>query len=383
MTKVVAAPGTSNPADELHRLKMMQEMQKELTDWAKSRLAVVSAAVAVLGFFGLKTVVEQSVTNLVDNPVKVQIEKLQAVRDEAMTIKANLVMVNESSKLATEEANKAAAKGKEAQQQVVSALAELQPEIDRANARVSELQPQINRANDAVTDVEQRLQRVRKETDNASRNISGLSQELFDRSRELSLGGTQTEDQIGVFEKKQHELAVAFQEMARADPRLAQQASTLMARFQEIDRQYKDSIARIGKRNAANVILMVGKGDAAEKSAHQTEKYLQERGYFATVYYPYGKSKKDRVEDFEKDFAGLRAGGLKGGPVIFINGRLADRGFYETDLKAAFDANSIPVTQVMQTTFSPSEQYLRKGEDGSFEPENVIVCYFPVSDTPG
>jgi hypothetical protein len=129
---------------------------------------------------------------------------------------------------------------------------------------------------------------------------------------------------------------------------------------------------------------MVGKGGASEKTARLAEKYLQSHGYYASVYYPYGKSKSEKIDDFERDFAGLTIDtGMTSGPVIFINGRLAERDFYGTDLRSVFEANGVGAARVVSATFSPADQYLRKTDDERFDPSNVIVCYFPLSDGAG
>lgn len=361
-------PSQSDSFNELQRLKLMQELQKDLTDWAKSRLAPLSIALAVLGFFGLKTVVDQNVMSLVnskvDVPIQRQIQRTEAAIEKA-TDKVNQLsitneLVTKSGSDAQKAANDAFAKSKEIQQR----LAELQPQIDQANA--------------SVTEIEQRLTTVKSEAEIVRLRMTGWSYSVFDKFNQQSLTGRQVAERIAAFEKKQGEIAAAYQELVRNDPRLAERAASLQGRFKEIDRQYRDSIAKIDKRNSANVILMVGKGEANEKIARLAEKYLQSYGYFASVYYPYGTSRQDRWNDFEADFAGLKVDASDTGPVIYMSDNLAERTFYEADIQSVFESNKIAPVKVITRRFSPADQYLRRSDDERFDPSNIIVCYFPM-----
>ncbi|MFN0194977.1 MAG: hypothetical protein ACKVP5_23865 [Aestuariivirga sp.] len=371
MTKNRTMPGAID-LDELQRLKLMQDMQKELVGWAKSRLAPLSMVMVVLSFFGLKTMFDQNIASMVsskvDGPLNRQVVKMEdanyeaakkigqlAVASEFLTKAANDTM--HAADEARKNANEAAATGKEVQER----FAKLQLEI--------------------AGNVDNRMRIAEAALDRASRYITGLSRSLFEKSRQQSLTGTLFEERIVALEKKQSELAAAFAEVLQNDPG---QAHALIIRFQEIDQQYRDSITRINKRNAVSVILMVGKGEASEKAAQLAEQYLQSSGYFATVYFPYGKSKTEKIGDIEKDFAGLTIdNGMNGGPVIFINGRLAERDFYGADLRSVFEAKGIGPAKVVSATFLPADQYLRRTDDERFDPSNVIVCYFPLSDSSG
>jgi chemotaxis regulatin CheY-phosphate phosphatase CheZ len=380
MAKTNAAP-TEPDIDELRRIKMMQDMQKELVSWAKSRLAPLSMAVAVLGFFGLKTVIDQNIASLVnskiDAPVSRQIGKMEDAAEKAKETMGRLNATNDYVNQAAQNALHAADEARKKSNEAAESGKEVQ-------ARFATLQPQIDSAKNTVEDIEKRLIKVKADTEAASKNISGLAFSLFIGSRQQTLTGTEFEERIAAFEKKQAGLAAAFAVLVQNDPGQARQAQALLARFREIDGQYRDSIARITKRNAANVILMVGKGEASEKTARLAEKYLQSRGYIASVYYPYGKSKAEKIGDFERDFAGLTIdNGMNGGPVIFINGRLAERDFYGNDLRSVFEEKRIGTPRVVSAAFTPADQYLRRTEDERFDPSNVIVCYFPLSDGAG
>src|SRR3546814_775092 len=58
-------PISDAKALELQRILVPQEMQDEIISWAKKRFAMLGLAAAVLGFFGLSTVLNQSLQILV------------------------------------------------------------------------------------------------------------------------------------------------------------------------------------------------------------------------------------------------------------------------------------------------------------------------------
>src|SRR3546814_2384793 len=61
-------PISDAKALELQRILVLQEMQDEIISWAKKRFAMLGLAAAVLGFFGLSTVLNQSLQILVTKP---------------------------------------------------------------------------------------------------------------------------------------------------------------------------------------------------------------------------------------------------------------------------------------------------------------------------
>jgi DNA repair exonuclease SbcCD ATPase subunit len=358
---------TSKPdaVAELQRLKLMQDMQKELTDWAKSRLGWLSVSVAVLGFFGLSTVVNQAVQNLVSIPVQKQTEKLEEAREKAASTVIKLQYLSESVNKSGQDALAAANDARTKSREVEEKLAALQTLIDQAKTN--------------ITEAESQSKLVVSTYENVKNNISGVALSLFDKSRQQSLAEKKTAEHIEALEKKQSEIVAMVRGILLRDPQYGPQSLDLIARLKEIDQEYQESLAKMNKRNSASIVLVAGKGDANEKAAKSAEKFLQSYGYFASVIYPYGSSNKERIEDFERDFAGLKIDGSKGSPVIYINENLAENSFYEADIRSILDLDKIEKAEVVLAKFSPAEQYLRRSDVENFNSANIIVCYFPWS----
>src|SRR3546814_1693025 len=79
---------------ELQRILVLQEMQDEIISWAKKRFAMLGLAAAVLGFFGLSTVLNQSLQILVTKPVERELVKLaDAKRSEEHTADLKSLML--------------------------------------------------------------------------------------------------------------------------------------------------------------------------------------------------------------------------------------------------------------------------------------------------
>src|SRR3546814_8722373 len=79
---------------ELQRSLVLQEMQDEIISGAKKRFAMLGLAAAVLGFFGLSTVLNQSLQILVTKPVERELVKLDDAKERASAVIAELAVLS-------------------------------------------------------------------------------------------------------------------------------------------------------------------------------------------------------------------------------------------------------------------------------------------------
>src|SRR3546814_15988924 len=79
---------------ELQMILVLQEIQDEIIAGAKKRFAMLVLAAAVLGFFGLSTVLNQSLQILVTKPVERELVKLDDAKERASAVIAELAVLS-------------------------------------------------------------------------------------------------------------------------------------------------------------------------------------------------------------------------------------------------------------------------------------------------
>ena len=114
---------------ELEKLRIRQQMQEDITSWAKRRFAVMGVLIGVLGLFGLSTVIHQSVRLMTERPIQREVERVVKATDHAREIIFELDKLSEEATEAASQARDAATASKKGLEEYQKALAALKTEL--------------------------------------------------------------------------------------------------------------------------------------------------------------------------------------------------------------------------------------------------------------
>jgi hypothetical protein len=347
----MAKPDTS--LEELHRIKMMQELQTEISDWAKRRLTVFSVFVTILGFFGLSTVVSQTVQSIVNSPVQRQIEKLENAREDANKTTMELRLLSRD----------VSADG----QQAAAAAKDASSKAEAIGTRINELNDLVAKSEQAAKDIIQKYKSV--ETD-----LGSVALQVFDESQK----GKLTEQMMAARVDSVKEMQQAMLDFVRyvsnnaGDAGMRQRALDLYNEISRIDDRYNRIVTDIQKRNAANIVIYVPKGSALEANAEMLEAQLRNAGYYSSVWHPFGGNKAEYQFDIARDFNNSIDRGAIDNLVVFVPGKSKNISFYQRDIASIARLTSLDLKFVAQD-IEPQDKHLRKAGAERFAKDDVIL----------
>jgi hypothetical protein len=336
---------------ELQKVRIRHEMQEEITSWAKTRFAVLGALVAVLSFFGLNAVLNQSLQSLVTNLVTKPVEQAQANLNEA-TKAANQVIARLD--VLSDDVEE---KGLLAQEAAAA-----------ATAKIDELELNIHKASENANAILDQYTHISKGMSRVSNDIFTLASVIRAEERLLKIETRKASDTLSALEDLNIAIAGAFRS-TQADAAV----EIFEARMQDIRTNYIASVDRLSKIRDFNIVFYIRRHED-DALAQAIVRELKGEGYRAAVWYAQGDGRGAAVKEIASEFGDIAdildqsASGIVSHPA-------------HGDVAAEIDhLLSAKFKTMGHSTFTrplhPIEQHLIHDQgQKTFDPDKVILIY--------
>jgi len=332
---------------ELQRIRIRQDMQDEITTWAKKRFAMLGLVGAVLGFFGLSTVMHQSLQMLVTTPVERELAKLDAAKERANQVTAELIVLSSE----VEE------NGRRAQQAAADAA-----------TKIAQLESSIKSGTREAAEIRSQFGSIRS-------SMSRVSDNIF----ELASGITENEKHLEVEVWKASRSLAAIQQLSTsvAESFPSTQVEMALKQFQsdvsQINADYVSEYNRINQIRSFNIVYYVDQADN-DQTAQAIVRELKSEGYRAAVWYAQGKSRDDIIEEISSEFGDIEDI-LKANPKGMVSDPAHQdiTGNIEKLLSSQFQFKD---TALVKRPLQPAPMHLVHGEDAKpFAADRIILIY--------
>lgn len=332
---------------ELQKMLIRQEMQEEIVSWAKKRFAVLGVACAVLGFFGLSTVLNQSLQVLVTKPVERELLKLDEAKERASSVIAELTVLSSD----VEE------KGRKAQ-----AAAET------ATQKIDELESNIKLASESAVQILEQYSHIRAGMSRVSDEIFGLASSIAEDENLLRIEIRKTSQTLNALERLSTAVAESFRS-TQVDAAL----TSFRSDMNTIQADYVLSLDHLARIRSFNIVYYINRPEDDE-TAQAIVRELKSAGYRAAVWYAQSGERQAVVEEIAGEFGDI-ADLLQG----HSSGIVSDP--RHQDVVAEIESLlSAKFKTIAPASFSrplqPAEQHLSYDQGRkSFDADKVILIY--------
>ena len=270
---------------ELQRFRIRQEMQEEITSWAKKRFAMLGMVIAVIGFFGLSTVLQQSLQTLVTKPVDRELAKLDTAREEAAKVVEELRHISAQVEKTGQQAEAAAGEAATAAENAADKIKELDAGITDSNRRIAEIKGAFKGLQDSMRLV--------------SGNVFDLASVSSDKETRLAAEILKANRMLGAMERLISTIAESFK-TTQVEVALKQFSSDINA----INADYVSEYNRINKIRTFNIVYYV---DPTQDNtvAQATVEALKRAGYRAAVWFAQGKTRDAVIKEIAAEFGDI------------------------------------------------------------------------------
>lgn len=338
---------SQDEALELQKVRIRQEMQEEITSWAKKRFATLGIIVAVLGFFGLSTVLHQSLQILVTKPVDRELVKLDTAKERANEVTARLRVLTQD----VEE------KGRQAQRAAAD-----------ASIKIKELEANIEDSRKAAAEIQTKYNYISGGMSRVSNDIFELASEISEEERRLKAEIRKASRTLTALGKLSTSIAEAFP-TSDVDDALDQFRSDVNT----INYEHIDELNRINEIRSFNIVYYVDGADE-DATAHAVVRALKSEGYRAAVWYAQGGDRRHVIEEISSEFgdiADVLETSVKG---IVIHPEHEDvASEIEQLLSTKFKLNDMPS---VARSLHPADIHLSYDQGRkSFDADKIILIY--------
>lgn len=335
---------SSEEALELQKIRLRSEMQDEITAWAKKRFTVLGVVVAILGFFGLSTVLNQSLQVLVTKPVERELVKLDQAKERASAVIAELTLL--SSNVGEQGRNAEAA-------------------AEAATKKIKELESSIAQASRDAQEIEDKFRPIREGMSRVSSDIFSLASTISEEERLLEIEIKMASETLNALESLSTAIAQSFR-TTQVDAAL----SEFRARTDAIRADHKRAIAHIAKIRSFNVVFYITRGEDDEM-AQAAVRDLKSKGYRAAVWYTNGVERNAVVSEIAGEFGQI-------GDILRTNpsGIVSHPQHQEIAAEIEYLLSSRFKTNRIDRALNPIEQHLIHDQGlKTFESDRVILIY--------
>jgi len=263
---------------ELERMLIRQDMQEEITSWAKKRFAMLGIACAVLGFFGLSTVLNQSLQVLVTKPVERELLKLDEAKERASSVIAELAVLSSD----VEE------KGRRAQE-----AAEV------ATQKIDELESNIKLASESAVQILEQYSHIRSGMSRVSDEIFGLASSIAEDENLLRIEIRKTSQTLNALERLSTTVAESFR---------STQVDAALGGFRNdmntIQADYVKSLDHLARIRSFNIVYYINRPEDDE-TAQAIVRELKGEGYRAAVWYAQAGDRQAVVDEIAGEFGDI------------------------------------------------------------------------------
>lgn len=263
---------------ELQRMVIRQEMQEEITAWAKKRFSMLALACAVLGFFGLSTVLNQSLQVLVNKPVERELEKLDEARERASEVIAKLGALSTDVEQQGRRAQEAA---------------------EAAAQKIKELESNIKTASENAEQIVEQYIHIRAGMSRVSDEIFGLAASIAEDENLLRIEIRKTSQTLTALERLSTAVAESFRS-TQVDAAL----SGFRSNMNTIQADYVKSLEHLTRIRSFNIVYYISRPED-DKTAQAMVRELKGAGYRAAVWYAQGGDRKAVVNEIAAEFGDI------------------------------------------------------------------------------
>ncbi|MGF1629097.1 MAG: hypothetical protein ACFCUT_06470 [Kiloniellaceae bacterium] len=338
---------SGDKALELQKILIRQEMQEEITSWAKKRFAMLGVAAAILGFFGLSTVLNQSLQVLVTKPVERELLKLDEAKERAGSVIAELSFLSSDVEQKGHKAQEAA---------------------EAATRKINELESNIRIASESAVQILEQYAHIRSGMSRVSDEIFGLAASIAEDENLLRIEIRKTSQTLNALERLSTAVAESFRS-TQVDAALGGFRSDMNV----IQTDYVESLDNLARIRSFNIVFYINRPEDDE-AAQAIVRELKGEGYRAAVWYAQAGDRRAVVDEIAKEFGNIadilesHASGIVSDPrhqdvAVEIERLLSTR--FKTIVPATF---SRPL--------QPANQHLTHNQgQRNFEADKVILIY--------
>jgi len=352
--EAAGTPISHERALELERLLLRQEMQEEITSWAKKRFAMLGIVAAILGFFGVSTVLHQSLQILLARPVEQELEKFEDVKerlDEARDqARDKIIELSLLSANVEEQGRKAQAAAEAATQKIV------------------ELETSIATAAEKARDIAAKYEGISGGLSRVSGDLHSLATNIREEEKRLRVEVEKATAALGVVEEFNAAIAKASE-----TPQLNTAFGAFQAKMDAIETNYRRSLERLARIKDFNIVFYISRRED-DDVAQAIVRHLKGEGYRATVWYTVNGERQGAIEEISGEFGEI-TDILQAHPSgIVMDPQHED---VATEIEQLLSADSKVVGfqgDVFMHPLQPIKQHLSEGQK-TFDADKVILIY--------
>jgi hypothetical protein len=253
-------------------------MQEEITSWAKKRFAMLGVAAAILGFFGLSTVLNQSLQVLVTKPVERELMKLDEAKERASSVIAELSVLSSDVEQ----------KGRKAQEAA-----------EAATQKIDELESNIRIASESAVQILEQYTHIRSGMSRVSDEIFGLASSIAEDENLLRIEIRKTSQTLTALERLSTAVAESFRS-TQVDAALSGFRTDMNA----IQADYVKSLDHLSNIRSFNIVFYINRPEDDE-TAQAVVRELKGAGYRAAVWYAQAGERQAVVEEIAREFGDI------------------------------------------------------------------------------
>ena len=339
---------------ELEKLRIRQQMQEDITSWAKRRFAVMGVLIGVLGLFGLSTVIHQSVRLMTERPIQREVERVVKATDHAREIIFELDKLSEEATEAASQARDAATASKKGLEEYQKALAALKTEL---------------------RDIERQSDLLEERFGAASKNIKQVAAVIFEAATRQNITDRETEFEINKLSN--HLIGLEKLVLGALKVRDSDQTAVLFETFQTNKgasaAAYDEERTKLYRNTDFNVVVYIQRGQGFERSANEAVAMLNRQGYRAAVWLAHGKDAASAAADVRTEFPNLVQELNETRRALIIHPSHSGIG---EEIRGLLQGNEIFANlSVITANMKPVDRHLSTPNGTSYRPENVILIY--------
>jgi len=280
---------SNEEAIELQKVRIRQEMQDEINAWAKKRFTMLGLIVGVLGFFGLSTVMHQTLQVVAKGPVEQELKELDSAVNEHL------------SRLDT---------ARDRAIEVIAELAVLSRDVEE-KGRLA--QTAATAAAFKIAELESNISIVSRDADKIGEDFSGIRDGMSRVSADvftLASGISKEEKRLRVEIDKTSRSLIAIEDLSTsvAEAYLSPQVEEALKRFKSeiyaINADYRSAIEHVNKIKTFNIVYYISRPED-EETAQAVVRALKSEGYRAAVWYAQGADKNAVIKEISGEFGGI------------------------------------------------------------------------------
>ncbi|HEY9550542.1 MAG TPA: hypothetical protein VIR45_13680 [Kiloniellaceae bacterium] len=342
-------PISDAKALELQRILVLQEMQDEIISWAKKRFAMLGLAAAVLGFFGLSTVLNQSLQILVTKPVERELVKLDDAKERASAVIAELAVLSSDVEQKGHQAQEAA---------------------EAATRKIGELEANIKTAARNAKDILDKYDHISGGMSRVAGDIFSLASSIREEEKRLRIEIEKSSAALSAIQGLNTAIARSF-----GTTQVSSAVGDFEAKMDAINAHYLQSLDRLARIKTFNIVFYIRRNED-DQMAQAAVRHLLGQGYRAAVWYAEDGEREAAIQEIAGEFGDI-ADILQAHPSGIVSHPLHEDIAVEigdllaTDVQAAsFDA------KVYTRPLQPAPQHLSHDRGRkAFEADRVILIY--------